>query len=74
MGKIKKHTEYYCDICGYKIGYKSFSSFCSSFYKIKCYDCEGKRYKKYDYNYICNDCMLSIVKKVSNERKGEKND
>ena len=39
MGKIEKHTEYYCDICGDKIlPYSSLPFSKNRFYKIKCYD------------------------------------
>ena len=37
MGKIEKHTEYYCDICGDKIlPYSSLPFSKNRFYKIKC--------------------------------------
>ena len=38
MGKIKKHTEYYCDICGDGIQCTLLPLSKNRFYKIKCYD------------------------------------
>lgn len=61
MGKIKKHTEYYCDICGCKITTK-WMLYRDRYYKIKCYDEEGKRRKNADYSYVCKICMTDIIK------------
>lgn len=70
MGKIKKHTEYYCDICGDKIQRDAYPfRNIDKFYKIKCYDHEGYRNKDFDYSYICSTCMRNIVKKIEVERK-----
>ena len=72
MGKIKKHTEYYCDVCGCKITESIFSFSRYKFYKIKSYDHEGDRIKTSDYDYVCNECMSNIIREVSKRRK--KND
>ena len=72
MGKVIKHTEYYCDICEDKIqcSWAPFNR--DRFYKVKCYDYDGKRVKCNDYSYICTRCMRSLVKKIE-EEKGKKN-
>lgn len=69
MGKVKKCTEYYCDICKGKIQYSAWNFTKDRFYKIKCYDEEGKRRKVLDYSYVCNTCMNDIVKKVKEMKK-----
>ena len=72
MGKVEKHTEYYCDICGQKIGHWYIPYHRSNkFYKIRCYDFEGCRKKNFDYTYVCEKCMNSIVTKVRAERRSE---
>lgn len=73
MGKIIKHTEYYCDICGDKIQFyiMPFSKY--YFYKIKCYDYEGNREKIFDYSYVCSVCMRDLITKIK-KRKENKND
>ena len=45
MGKIEKHTEYYCDICGDEIQYSLLPFSKDKIYKIKCYDPERNRKK-----------------------------
>lgn len=67
MGKVKKHTEYYCDICSCKISCKITTNWMvprDRYYKIKCYDEEGKRRKNADYSYVCKNCMFDIIRKV----------
>lgn len=67
-GKVKKRTEYYCDICGDKIVALHSPFFNKDkVYKIKCYDFEGNRLKEFDYEYVCRDCMRHIIRKVSEE-------
>ena len=72
MGKVEKHTEYYCDICGHKIDahYAPFSGH-DRFYKIRCYDFDGHKLKNLDYAYVCSDCMHNIVTKVRAERRSK---
>lgn len=68
MGKIKKHTEYYCDICSCKIT-TNWMVRRDRYYKIKCYDEEGKRRKVLDYSYVCKNCMFDIIRKVKELKK-----
>lgn len=71
MGKVIKHTEYYCDICKNKIQ-RSWSPFARDrFYKIKCYDYEGNREKSSDYSYICVRCMRNLIEKIQEEKRKE---
>ena len=73
MGKIEKHTEYYCDICGDKIlPYYSLPFSKNRFYKIKCYDHEGNREKFFDYSYVCSGCMFNLTSKIEKEKKKNK--
>ena len=72
MGKIKKHTEYYCDICGDKILYSSLPFSNNKIYKIKCYDYEGNREKNFDYSYVCSECMRNLILKIKELRKEER--
>ena len=70
MGKVKKHTEYYCDICDQKIdGHCSPLSRRDLFYKIRCYGFTGHKLKFSAYEYVCGACMDSIVAKVREERR-----
>ena len=68
MGKIEKHTEYYCDICGDKIEYTLVPCSKNRFYKIKCYDHEGNRKKIFDYSYLCSECMFNLTSKIKKEK------
>ena len=70
MGKIKKHTEYYCDICRDKIRYSSLPFSKDKIYKIKCYDHEGNREKIFDYSYVCSKCMRNLTLKIKDEKNG----
>ena len=70
MGKIKKHTEYYCDICGDEIEYSSLPFSKDKIYKIKCYDPEGDRKKNFDYSYVCSRCMYNLALKIKEEKNG----
>ena len=70
MGKIEKHTEYYCDICGNKIEYSSLPFSKDRFYKIKCYDYEGNRKKFFDYSYVCSGCMYNLAFRIEKEKNG----
>ena len=70
MGKIKKHTEYYCDICGVKILYSSLPFSKNKIYKIKCYDNEGNRKKIFDYSYVCSECMCNLTLKIQEKKNG----
>ena len=73
MGKIEKHTEYYCDICGDKIQYTLLPPFSKNrFYKIKCYDHEGNREKFFDYFYVCSGCMFNLTSKIEKEKNKER--
>ena len=59
MGKIKKHTEYYCDICRDKILYSSLPFSKGKIYKIKCYDHEGNRKKNLIIlMFVINVCVI----------------
>lgn len=70
MGKVEKHTEYYCDICGQKIdGYHPPFSGRDRIYEIRCYGHTGLRIKHFDYAYVCGACMHNIVAKVQAERE-----
>lgn len=71
MGKIIKHTEYYCDICGDKIQFSIMPFSKDRFYKIKCYDYEGNREKIFDYSYVCSRCMHNLIAKIKEERKNK---
>lgn len=70
MGKIKKHTEYCCDICRDKILYSSLPFSKNKIYKIKCYDHEGNREKIFDYSYVCSECMCNLTLKIKEEKNG----
>ena len=70
MGKIKKHTEYYCDICGDEIQCTLLPLSKNRFYKIKCYDHKGNREKILDYSYICSECMFNLTLKIKEEKNG----
>lgn len=71
MGKIVKHTEYYCDICKNKIQCSWSPYNREKFYKIKCYDYEGNREKRFDYSYVCIRCVRSLIEKIQRERTKE---
>ena len=72
MGKIKKHTEYYCDLCGSKIVHTSFPFPRDRFYKIKQYDYKGNRRKIGDY-FVCDKCLTGILieMRLKGNKKGE---
>ena len=70
MGKIKKHTKYYCDICGDEIQYTLLPFYKDMFYKIKCYDHKGNRKKILDYSYVCSECMFNLILKIKEEKNG----
>lgn len=69
MGKVIKHTEYYCDICKNKIQRSWIPYNKERIYKIKCYDYEGNHEKSCDYSYVCNRCMSSLVEKIQEEKR-----
>lgn len=59
MGKIKKHTEYYCDICGSEIQFTLLPFSKNKFYKIKCYDHKGNREKfLIILMFVLNVCLI----------------
>ena len=61
-----------CDICGDEIEYSSLPFSKDKIYKIKCYDSEGDRKKKFDCSYVCSRCMYNLALKIKEEKNGGK--
>lgn len=73
VAKIKRKTEYYCDICNRKISNANTLTlqFRDRFFKVKAYDQNGKRCRINDVGCVCRSCMNDVVRIIRGQIKNK---
>lgn len=72
MARIKRKTEYYCDICNQRISNAgTLLWFRDRFFKVKAYDQNGKRRRINDIGCVCGTCMNEVVKNIRGQIKNK---